>query len=201
MEPKWLEWCRILQGVAQTGLHYAKHFGEVERYTRVRRVAAEMMAAGSGATVEYIEGLFGANTGYATPQVTVRGVVFKDLKVLLVRERSGGLWALPGGYAEIDDSPSEAVTREILEETNCLVEVKRLLAVYSSKHKQMFHKYDIFFQCEIIGGEPMVSDEISGISFFSESELPRIATVGNTLVQVRRFYDFLRDPSLLADFD
>jgi ADP-ribose pyrophosphatase YjhB (NUDIX family) len=57
---------------------------------------------------------------YATPKVDVRGVVFQDGKILLVQERSDGMWTLPGGWADVGDSPDDAVVREIREESGYL---------------------------------------------------------------------------------
>ena len=59
-----------------------------------------------------------AETGYVTPKVEVRGAVFRaaDEHVLLVRETADGLWTLPGGWADVNDSPSGAIRREIEQE-------------------------------------------------------------------------------------
>jgi len=53
-EPPWLEWARRLQAIAQNGLTYSQNPFDKERYEAVRRVAAEMMAAGSDTALEKV---------------------------------------------------------------------------------------------------------------------------------------------------
>lgn len=57
---------------------------------------------------------FRKQMGYATPKIDVRGVVFQDHKLLLVKEREDDAWTLPGGWADVGDSPSEAVVRKCM---------------------------------------------------------------------------------------
>lgn len=93
MEPNWLEWARKLNALAQTGLTFAENPYDIERYTTISTIAAEMIAQGSGGDTSRVLDLFACDAGYATPKVDVRGVVFQDGKILLVQERSDGLWA------------------------------------------------------------------------------------------------------------
>ncbi len=74
--------------------------------------------------------------GYATPKVDVRGSVFRDDQILLVKERADGLWTLPGGWADVNESPREAVVREIMEESGYHTRANKLLAVWDrAKHQ------------------------------------------------------------------
>ena len=106
MNPAWLDWAQRLQAIAQTGLTYAADPYDVERYQQIREIAAEIAAAHSDAGFERISGLFADQAGYATPKVDVRGAVFRDDMILLVKERSDGGWTLPGGWADVGDSPA-----------------------------------------------------------------------------------------------
>ncbi|MGD1006689.1 MAG: NUDIX hydrolase N-terminal domain-containing protein [Ignavibacteriaceae bacterium] len=47
MEPKWLEWAKSLQAIAQNGLTYAVNEFDVERYNQIRNISAEIMASNS----------------------------------------------------------------------------------------------------------------------------------------------------------
>src|ERR1017187_2556224 len=157
-DPEWLVWARQLQAIAQTGLTYAKDYYDVERYTSVRRVAAEMMAAGCGlkhpATVLDV---FSREAGYATPKVDVRAAVFRDNRVLLVKEREDGCWTLPGGWADVGDAPSQAAVREVKEESGYDVVATKVAAVYDrNRHGHPpipFHAYKLFFLCDLVGGD------------------------------------------------
>ena len=117
MEPKWLVWAREIQAVAQTGLAFTKDIYDQQRYEQLRRLASRMMAEISGAKVEFVDQIFAEQSGYATPKIDVRGAIFKDDRILLVQERAdAGRWTLPGGWADVNSSPSECVVAEVREE-------------------------------------------------------------------------------------
>ncbi len=156
---RWLEWSRKLQAIAQNGLLFTENPYDKERYESIREVAAQMMAAGSGEPVDAITGIFSDQAGYATPKVDVRGVVFRDDQILLVREAQDGLWTLPGGWADPNESPAESVTREVSEEAGFATRAVKLLAVFDrAKHAHVplhaFHVYKLLIRCEIESGAP-----------------------------------------------
>jgi hypothetical protein len=102
MEDQWLKWAKRLQAIASTGLHFSKEDFDRERYREVATIAHSMLASLGNIPVERIEGLLSDFAkGYATPKIDVRGAVIDDEKVLLVREKSDGLWTLPGGFADV----------------------------------------------------------------------------------------------------
>ena len=81
----WIEWGRKLQAISQTGLHYTENQYDRERYEQIRTIAAEILAEHTSLSVEELLNLNVDEFGYATPKVDVRGVVFQDEKILLVR--------------------------------------------------------------------------------------------------------------------
>ncbi|HVN04203.1 MAG TPA: NUDIX hydrolase N-terminal domain-containing protein, partial [Bryobacteraceae bacterium] len=163
METNWLAWARRLQAIAQTGLAYEPHQYDRERYEQVREIAAQMMAEGSAGPIAPIRDLFAAQAGYATPKLDLRGVVFKDGRILLVLEREDGGWTLPGGWADVGESPADGTVREVREESGYETRAVKLLAVYDrNRHGHPpipFHAYKLFFRCELIGGAPAASNE------------------------------------------
>ncbi len=205
MIPQWLDWTQRLQAIAQTGLHYAQNPFDIERYEQVREIAAEMASTFSDADVDSMRALFAGEVGHATPKVDVRGVVFRDDAILLVRERSDGRWTLPGGWADIGESPGRAVVREVYEESGYRVRAVKLLAAYDrNKHPHPpypFHAYKLFFQCELLGGEAMTSIETDGVGFFRENEWPELSVARVTPGQLARFFQHLRHPEWPTDFD
>jgi hypothetical protein len=94
-EPRWIGWGRELQAIAQTGLHFSESEYDRERYRKILKISVEIFAYYSGESPALIHGMFENQSGYATPKVDVRGVVFHDDRLLLVQERSDGLWTLP----------------------------------------------------------------------------------------------------------
>lgn len=202
-----LRWARELQAVAQAGLHYTESPYERERYERIAQVAAEMLAAHADLPMAEILKLNAAEVGYATPKVDVRGVVFRDRRILLVREiQDGGRWTLPGGWADVNEPPSAAVEREIREESGFETKAAKLLAVYDREtqgHRPPYPRtvFKLFFRCELTGGEARSSHETGGADFFAEDAIPQLSEARVLPKQIRRFFEHLRDPSLPADFD
>ena len=208
MNPQWLNWAQRLQALAQTGLAFAKDPFDIERYQQIQTIAAEMLAAGSGQTVEAIMELLDKQAGYATPKVDVRGVVFRDDRVLLVREKlDNGRWTLPGGWADVGESPAQAVEREIQEEAGYQARAVKLLALYDrNKHDHppyIFHAYKVFFLCELVSEEhqrvPNVDTEECG--GFAEDALPELSVGRVTAAQIHRFFEHRRHPDWPTDFD
>ena len=207
-DSKWMEWARALQAISQTGKHYAENEYQRERYEQVGRIAAEMLAHHSTLTRDEALELDAEEFGYATPKVDVRGVVFRDDEVLLVREIADeGRWTVPGGWADVNETPSLAVSREVAEESGYEVRPVKLLAVYD-REKQghvppyPHHIYKLFFLCEITGGAPETDHETSGVGFFDVDDLPELSVARVTEAQLKRFAaQVASDEDHPTDFD
>jgi ADP-ribose pyrophosphatase YjhB (NUDIX family) len=205
-EPAWLVIARELQAMAQTGLFYCKDRYDADRYERLRVLATKMMALGSSIADEQIVGLFYQDVGYATPRIDVRGAAFRDGRVLMVRERSDGRWALPGGWADVNQSAADCVVREIKEESGFNARALKLCAVWDRRRHghsppHPFHVYKMFFLCEITGGKAQPSAETSEVGFFAEDELPDLSLGRVTVAQIRRLFEHHRKRELPTDFD
>jgi ADP-ribose pyrophosphatase YjhB (NUDIX family) len=203
--PAWLGIAREVQAIAQTGLHYAQDKFDRQRYERLRELAAEMMAMGSDAAAERIMDLFRQDLGYGTPRVGVRGAAFRDGKVLMVREVHDGRWALPGGWADVNQTASECVTREIHEETGFTARAVKLCGVWDrSRHgfpPNPLTIYTMFFLCELTGGEARPSIETSEVAFFAEDELPELSQGRNQPHQIHRMFAHFHQRDLPTEFD
>ena len=70
-DPKWLEWARELQTIAQAGLTYAKDAFDIERYEAIRLMSAEIVAAQSNTDLNRVHDLFAGEYGHPTPKVDV----------------------------------------------------------------------------------------------------------------------------------
>ena len=204
---RWLLWVREMQALAQTGLAFTRDQYDRERYQQLQGLAARITAEHTGVAASEVEAVFNAQTGYATPKLGVRGAVFRDGRVLLVREIADDhRWTLPGGWADVNESPSQAVVREIREEAGVLVRPYKLAAVWDqARHPhnviRPFHVW-LFFLCEIIGGEPKCGPETSEVAFFSEAELPaELSTRRVLLPHIKRMFEHRRRPELATEFD
>ena len=205
-EPRFWFLARKLQALAQTGLEFSTNEYDRERYELTSKLAAELMAEHCDTPVEKFTAMFDVQRGYATPKVDVRAAVFRDGKILLVREAADGLWTMPGGWSDVNDSPHEAVEREVWEESGFRVKAVKLAAVYDrAKHPHLpplpFHVYKMCFVCEILGGEPAVSREILEVGFFSPDALPPLSISRILEFQIQRMFEHAKNPSLATDFD
>lgn len=206
MIPKWLKWAKELQSLSQSGLNYTENPFEIERYKAIMKVSAEIMAEYSSVETEKIIDLFSRQAGHATPRVDVRGVVFKDGKILLVKEKLDGKWTLPGGWADPNETPSHAVEREVFEESGFNVKAEKLLALYDRdkqghKPPHPFHVYKIFFLCEITGGKKTLSNETDDIAFFLEEEIPELSEARTTIRQLKHFFKMYNTSNWYTEFD
>lgn len=205
MRPVWLEHIRRLQAIAQTGLAYAQDPFNMQRYGVLQDTAVQLLADLTGAEIERVEDLFIGDSGYATPKTDVRAVVFQGDAILFVRERSDGLWTLPGGWADVGASPSEVAEKEVQEESGFTVRVTKLLALYDrDRHGHppiAHHVYKLFARCEITGGSPRESVETSAVGFFRENELPDLSLTRVTPAQIARMFEHYRNPDWPTDFD
>lgn len=206
MPPKWLEWSRKLQALAQAGLTYSQNEFDLERYRTIRALAAEIAAEGSGVTTSRVETLFVGDEGYATPKLDVRAAVFQQGKILLVRETmDGGRWTVPGGWIDPGDAPAEAAERELFEETGYTGRVLKLAAVYDrDRHGHPPHLYAIyklFFVCEITGGHAVESIETGESAFFSPDALPELSLARINPDEIAMLFRHYNHPALPTEFD
>jgi ADP-ribose pyrophosphatase YjhB (NUDIX family) len=203
--PQWLRWSRHLQAIAQDGLTYTRDGYDLGRYEQLRELAAEILAAYSTGTLEEAGDLLALETGPATPKVDVRAAVFREEQILLVKEPGDEGWSLPGGWADVGESPSEAAVRETLEESGYRVRPVRLLAAYDrNRHGHPpipYHVYKLVFLCQILDQTPSPDVDTEGVGFFAEKQLPELSISRITRAQISRFFEQQRDPDRPADFD
>jgi len=205
-EPAWLTIGRELSAIAQTGLSFSRDEYDLQRFRRIRELAAALIAEGSGNEARSILELFERDGGYATPKVDVRGAVFSGGRILLVQEATDGGWTMPGGWADVGDHPSQAVEREILEESGFQARAVKLIAIDDYRaaghpHRHPYSIYKLFFLCELTGGEARTSTETTAVSFFERTALPPLS-LGRTLpAQIERAYRHHAQVDLPTEFD
>lgn len=200
-----LEWAREIQALAQTGRHYAQDNYQRDRSLRLMEIAAEMIADRTDADASALIKAFKSQIGYATPKVDVRAAVFRNNRLLLVRERSDGGWTMPGGWADVGDIPSKAAERETWEESGFRVKTRRLVGVYDANRThplEVFHAFKIIFLCDILNGEARPSAETSEAAFFSLNEIPATLSGERTTSRhIRDVFEVLKNPGCPAFFD
>ena len=200
-----LDLARRLYALSQTGLHFTHEEYDRERYRELAQIAGQLLANESSHSSEQLYATWFVEDGYATPKMDVRGAIFRDDRVLLVRETTDGMWTMPGGWADVNDSPSSAVEKEIEQESGFTAKAIKLAALYDrNKHghpPHFFHAWKAFFICEITGGAPRHSNETDGVDFFPLDQLPELSTGRATATQIKRMYVHHLQRDLPTEFD
>ncbi len=202
----WIAWARRIAALAQNGLTFSENHYDRERYEELRVIAAEMLARIGDAPVEQVREMLSRESGYATPKVDVRGALFDGERVLLVREVLDGGWTLPGGWADPNDTPRDAVEREVREESGFEARAVKLAAVYERSRQghvppHPYAVFKLFFLCERTGGEARTSSETDGVDFFPVNALPPLSLARTTPAEIARLYQHSLHRELPTEFD
>ena len=183
---KWLSWAVEIQSLAQAGLAYTDNVYDIERYERLREIAAEMISEKSDIPLEKVKDLFCCETGYQTPKLDTRAAIFKDGKILLTHENNG-TWSLPGGWCDVTESVKSNTIKAVKEETGLDVIALKLIAVQDrNKHNLPPYAYGVckvFVLCKLIGGHFEKNIETTEIKYFAPDELPQNLAIEKTTAQ------------------
>jgi ADP-ribose pyrophosphatase YjhB (NUDIX family) len=105
-----------------------------------------------------------------------QGAIIKDHNILLIRhtehESGRSYWVIPGGGREADETETACVMREMLEETNLVVRVERLL-VDTALPNDPFNKTRKTFLCHIVSGQasPGFEPEADAVALYAITEV------------------------------
>lgn len=186
-------------------MFYSKTDYDIQRYQRLMEIAAEIAQSYTQLPKQVILENFQMQSGYATPKVDVRGAVIDNGRILLVQERSDKLWCMPGGWADVGETPSEMVVREVSEESGFEIVAKKAIGVYDANRGngplEFHHAYKIVFLCDLVGGRPQPSNETLAVDFFSFDELPPLSTNRTNERHLRDVLAHIQDPGCPTFFD
>lgn len=202
---QWLQWAREIQALSQSGLAFCNSEFDRQRYERLAGIAAEITSTCSHLDKENLKKLFLAHPGYATPKIDVRSAVINEGNILLVQESMDKKWALPGGWADVGDIPSETAVRETEEESGFIVDPIKVIGVFDANRSEhdleFFHAFKIVFLCKLIGGEAKPSNETLDAAFFSFDKLPPLSHHRTNLKHVNEIKEHLYNPGRKTFFD
>ena len=103
-------------------------------------------------------------------------------EVLLEKRADNGYWGLPGGSVDPGESVSEALVREVFEETGLTVEIIKLVGIYSDPREysimtypdgSIIHYVSITFYCKPVTGTITCSSESLDIQYFNVNVIPK----------------------------
>lgn len=203
-QPEWLEWAKELQFIAQAGLTYSKDAFDIERFERIREISAEIVSRQTGLPLEKVKDLFCNEEGFQTPKLDTRAAIFKDNKILLVKERNG-TWSLPGGWVDVNQTIKSNTIKEVKEEAGLDVEATRIIAVQDRNlHNLPPYAYNVckvFVLCEAQGGDFQPNIETIESGYFSLDEIPPLAEEKNNKEQIEMCFAAYRDKDWEVQFD
>lgn len=209
--PQWLVWAREIYSLSQSGLTYSANQYDIERYKRLQAITAEIISSQSELSKESVLDSFSMQAGYITPKVDVRGAVVRDGKILLIQERADGKWAIPGGWADLGDSPASVAEREVWEESGYRVKAEKVAAVIDANRiepMEFYHAYKIIFLCRLLDGEPRTSEavlrtsyETLAVDFFDLEHLPPLSIYRTSQSMVEEVFAHVEHPDRPTAFD
>ena len=202
--PNWLGWAREIFSLSQSGLTYSTNPFDIERYKRLQEITAEMIESQSTTSKESVLDSFSMQAGYITPKVDVRGAVVQEGKILLIQEKADGKWAMPGGWADLGNSPASVAEREVWEESGFRVKAEKVVAVIDANRiepMEFYHAYKIIFLCKLLGGEPRTSHETLAVDFFDLNHLPPLSLYRTNEEMLQEVFAHVENPNRPAAFD
>lgn len=201
----WLAIAKQINSIAQSGLAFTNDKFDKERYLQLLDLSINIINKITEIDNSKLQFVFNRDIGYQTPKVGVRAVVVEDSKILLVKEKMDGKWTLPGGYADTGMTPSEIVINEVKEESGFDVKATRILGFIDyNKHQARpfpFDIYQLFMQCEIIGGTAIPGLETSQVAFFDINGLPELSERRVTRGQLVQMYQMAVSEHIQPVFD
>ena len=202
--PKWLEWAQEIYSLSQSGITYSGNQYDIDRYRRLQEITAEMIASQSEMPKESVLESFSMQAGYITPKIDVRGAVVHENKILLIQERADNKWAMPGGWADLGNSPASVAEREVFEESGFHVQAEKVVAVIDANRIQpleFYHAYKIIFLCKLLGGESRISHETLAVDFFDLNNLPPLSVYRTNEDMLREVFAHVENPHRATVFD
>lgn len=179
MKPKknhsFYEFIMKVHSISKIGLTYSKDAYALENYQELATLSKQMLTAFT--KVNFDRPFYFAKDVYPTPNVSVRMIIFNDKKeLLMVKEKVDGAYTIPGGWADLFESPVEAITKECMQEAGADVTVSKLVGVY---HFDFMHRgqpesqYALVFLGTLNGPLQAFGHEITDVKYFPLDQLPK----------------------------
>lgn len=167
-----------LRSVGQNGLFWAnKRHEEYDyvRYAKTVELASRILSMVDTRDSVEIERIFRGDLGLRSPLVGVTCALFDEHGRILLNQRAdNGKRCMPGGLAEVGESPFEVIEREVWEETGLRVQPIRLIGIFDSRKSRStspLHIYNVDLLCRKVGGELGLSNETVAFGYFTEAEV------------------------------
>lgn len=172
-----LQFLEVIKGIAQNGIYYSKNEYDLVRYQKLLELVNHQYADILDIDYAKIREIFQKEQGISSPKVGINAAIFKEGKLLITQRVDDQLWELPGGWAELNESPREVIVREIAEETSIDINPLEIIEVLTRKpgdYSLTYTSYHIVIRAEIIKGEFKSSTETKAMRFIDSDEIEDI---------------------------
>ena len=190
-----------IQSIAKIGLVYSKDPYALTNYKEINELSTRFLEEFMEINLDRPN--YFSRDVYPTPNVSVRTVIFNSdkTKVLMVREAALHTYSLPGGWADLYDSPSKTAKNECLQEAGAEIEVVRLIGITERtpfKSNTSVPEYVIIFEGKIKELHKEHEYETDDVQFFNINNLPEISRK-TTKEEIMRFINAGLDGSTIFD--
>ena len=166
-----------VHSIAKIGLTYSKDPYAIDNYKELNELSREMLE--KWMDVKFDKPSMFTKEVYPTPNISVRTLIGKGNKILLVKEANSGLWSFPGGWAELYDSPKTSAYNEVVQETGVIPEITRLIGVIDRlphKTNKSVPEYVIIFEGKVSDDDfSKHCHEITEVAYFDADNLPEMS--------------------------
>lgn len=164
-----------IQSIAKIGLIYSKDPYAITNYTEINNLSIKFLE-------EFLEVKFDRPNYfqrdiYPTPNVSVRTIILNDdkKKVIMVKEVASQTYSLPGGWADLYDSPSQTATNECRQEAGAEIEIVSLVGITNRtpfKNPTSIPEYVVIFEAKLVGELHEHEYETDEVGWFDIDNLP-----------------------------
>ncbi|MDQ6759734.1 MAG: NUDIX hydrolase [Acidobacteriota bacterium] len=132
------------------------------------------------------------------PLVGVGALVFADADqgILLIergKEPLKGFWSLPGGLLEVGEKLTDAVRREVQEETGLEVEPMSLFEIFErimpdAEGRPEYHYVLMDYLCRVVGGQLQAASDVSRVAWVPQRNLKDYRLTEGTQAVIERAF-------------
>ncbi len=167
-----------VHSIAKIGLTFSKDPYAIDNYKELNELSKEMLE--KFCDVKFDRPSMFERDIYPTPSISSRTIITNDKgEILLVREANSGLWSMPGGWADLYDSPSKAAFNEVSQEAGIEPKIVRLVALLERtpfKSSKNVPEYVMVFEGSIDHKKfHEHCHETTDVKFFPMDQLPEMS--------------------------
>ena len=167
-----------IQSIAKIGLKFSKDPYALSNYQEINDLSTKFLE--DFQNVNFERNNYFERDIYPTPNVSVRTIIFSEdrKKILMVREASSQEYSLPGGWADLYDSPSKTAKNECIQEAGAEIEIVRLVGITDRtpfKNPASVPEYVVIFEGKIDVLHKEHEYETDDVGFFDIDNLPVIS--------------------------